>query len=173
MLKIDGDLAMLVMPAAYRADLTRLSRALGGNQVELAREDEFKGLFPDCEPGAMPPFGRLFELPLYCDKALAEQDEIEFNAGTHTDTIRMWFSEFARIEEIPSTGVPGSPAMLRDLKHMLEQRGFKEGNTSTPGDPERPTAPAVTELTAGDQRDHQGGQRSARVTEQGSGDQIH
>ena len=62
MLKVDGTMAMMVMPAAYRIDLTRLSRALGGGEVELAQEDEFKDAFPDCELGAMPPFGHLYEI---------------------------------------------------------------------------------------------------------------
>ena len=81
MLKVDGKLAMMVMPAAYRVDLTRLSRALGGDMVELASEAEFKDAFPDCELGAMPPFGNLYGMPVYVDSRLAQQPEIAFNAG--------------------------------------------------------------------------------------------
>jgi Ala-tRNA(Pro) deacylase len=99
MLKVDGELAMLVMPAAYRADLTRLSRALGGNQVELAREDEFKDKFPDCELGAMPPFGNLYGIPVYVDARLTGDAEIAFNAGSHTDVVRMPYAEFERLTQ--------------------------------------------------------------------------
>lgn len=99
MLKIDGALSMLVMPAAYRADLTRLSRALGGRQVELAQEDEFKDAFPDCEVGAMPPFGNLYGLPVYVDARLTGDAQIAFNAGSHTDVVRMPYAEFERLTQ--------------------------------------------------------------------------
>ena len=99
MLKIDGVLAMMVMPAAYRVDLTRLSRALGGPLVELAEESEFKDRFPDCEVGAMPPFGHLYQMPVYVDARLCEEPEIAFNAGTHTDLVRMPYAEFERLAQ--------------------------------------------------------------------------
>ncbi len=99
MLKIDGKLAMMVMPAPYRVDLTRLSRALGGPEVELAEEAEFRDAFPDCELGAMPPFGHLYDMPVYVDSRLAHEPEIAFNAGTHTDLLRMPYAEFERLAE--------------------------------------------------------------------------
>ena len=71
MLKVDGKLAMMVMPAAYRVDLTRLSRALGGRDGRTRQEAEFKDAFPDCELGAMPPFGHLYGMPVYVDSRLA------------------------------------------------------------------------------------------------------
>lgn len=99
MLKVDGKLSMMVMPAAYRIDLTRLSRALGGPEVELASESEFKDAFPDCEVGAMPPFGHLYGMPVYVDSRLAQQDEIVFNAGSHTDAVRMSYEEFEKLAQ--------------------------------------------------------------------------
>ena len=99
MLKVDGELAMLVMPAAYRVELVRLSRALGGREVELAQEDEFKDAFPDCELGAMPPFGNLYGMPVYVDSRLAAQPEIAFNAGSHTDMVRMPYAEFEKLAQ--------------------------------------------------------------------------
>lgn len=96
-LKVDGGLAMMVMPAAYRVDLTRLSRALGGSEVLLAQEDEFRDAFPDCELGAMPPFGHLYDMPVYVDSRLAGQREIAFNAGSHTDLVRMPYPEFEQL----------------------------------------------------------------------------
>jgi len=97
MLKVDGALAMMVMPAAYRVDLHRLSMALGGVMVELADEAEFKDRFPDCEVGAMPPFGHLYGMPVYIDSRLAHQERIVFNAGTHTDAVEMAYAEFERL----------------------------------------------------------------------------
>jgi Ala-tRNA(Pro) deacylase len=99
MLRVDGELAMMVMPAAYRVDLTRLSRALGGRVVELAQESDFRDAFPDCELGAMPPFGNLYGMPVYVDARLAEQPEIAFNAGSHTDVVRMSYAEFERLAQ--------------------------------------------------------------------------
>ena len=99
MLKVDGSLAMMVMPAAYRANLTRLSRALGGAVVELAEENEFKDAFPDCEVGAMPPFGNLYGIPVYVDARLTGEAEIAFNAGSHTDAVRMPYAEFEKLAE--------------------------------------------------------------------------
>jgi Ala-tRNA(Pro) deacylase len=99
MLKVDGKLAMMVMPASYRVDLLRLSRAMGGNVVELAQEDEFRDAFPDCELGAMPPFGNLYGMPVYVDSRLTGQAEIAFNAGSHTDVVRMPYDEFERLAQ--------------------------------------------------------------------------
>lgn len=99
MLKIDGHLAMMVMPAAYRIDLTRLSRALGGREVELAQEDEFKDAFPDCELGAMPPFGHLYGMRVYVDSRMAGLPEIAFNAGSHTDLVQMPYAEFEKLAQ--------------------------------------------------------------------------
>ena len=67
--------------------------------VTLAQEDEFRDSFPDCELGAMPPFGNLYGLPVYVDSRLSEQDEIVFNAGSHTDVVRMPFDEFERLAQ--------------------------------------------------------------------------
>lgn len=97
MLKVDGELVMFVMPSNFHADLHRLSLALGGRGVELAHEDEFRGVFADCEPGAMPPFGNLYGVPVYVDSRLAEQERITFNAGTHTDAVRMPYAEFEQL----------------------------------------------------------------------------
>lgn len=101
MIKVNGELAMVVMPAAYRADLTRLARALGEGElaVELAEETEFRNAFPDCEVGAMPPFGHLYDMPVYVDSRLARQDQITFNAGTHTEAVSMPYKEFEKLAE--------------------------------------------------------------------------
>ena len=97
MVLADGELAMLAMPAPYQADLDRVAEVLGATEVRLANEEEFAPAFPDCEVGAMPPFGNLYGLPVYVDEALAEDETIVVQAGTHTDTIRLRYADFERL----------------------------------------------------------------------------
>ena len=93
----DGKLVMLALPAPYRVDVNKAAAALGAREVRLAHEEEFAAAFPDCEVGAMPPFGNLYDVPVYADKALAEDKEIVFQAGTHTDTVTMKYADFERL----------------------------------------------------------------------------
>lgn len=86
---------MLVLPADRHVNLDEAERALGVGQARLATEEEFKRLFPDCEPGAMPPFGNLYDLPVYVAPSLTAETEIAFNAGSHTEVIRMAYADFA------------------------------------------------------------------------------
>jgi Ala-tRNA(Pro) deacylase len=95
--KLDGDLAMAVLPACYQVDLEALRAATGVRTAELATEREFKQFFPDCETGAMPPFGNLYSIPVYVDEALAEDREIAFNAGSHYELIKMSYRDFDRL----------------------------------------------------------------------------
>jgi Ala-tRNA(Pro) deacylase len=97
MVKVDGQLAMVVLPAPRQIDFERLRDSIGAQHVELASEDEFINRFPDCEIGAMPPFGSLYGLPVYAAQSLAHDEEIVFNAGTHVDAIRMNYADFARL----------------------------------------------------------------------------
>lgn len=94
MVKIDGEMAMAVMPAPYRVNFKRFKEQTGANQVELASEQEFKDKFPDCEPGAMPPFGNLYGMEVYAAKNLAEEMEIAFCAGAHGELIRIAYKDF-------------------------------------------------------------------------------
>ena len=96
-IKVDDQFAMAVLPATEHVDLFALKVALGAREVRLATEFEFTGLFPDCDVGAMPPFGNLYGLKTYVADALAEDDTIAFNAGTHTELIRMPYGDFARL----------------------------------------------------------------------------
>lgn len=91
------DFLMAVLPAPYRVDLDRLQSGIGKSGLVLATEQEFKDLFPQCEAGAMPPFGNLYKLPVYVDQTLTQDDEIVFNAGTHTQTVKMKYADFARL----------------------------------------------------------------------------
>ncbi|HEX9692495.1 MAG TPA: YbaK/EbsC family protein [Gemmatimonadales bacterium] len=97
MVKVDGQLAMAVLPASEHVDMRKLRAAMGAEIVELATETEFLDRFPDCEPGAMPPFGNLYDLHVYAADDLAEEEEIAFNAGTHTELIRMPYRDFQRL----------------------------------------------------------------------------
>lgn len=95
----DGDwCAMAVLPAARRLDLRHFGRLTGRYGLTLAREVEFSKLFPDCDVGAMPPFGRLWGLDVYLDSALAAAEELVFEGGTHREEIRMPMTDYVRIE---------------------------------------------------------------------------
>lgn len=93
----DNQMVMLALPAPYRVDFARVAQSLGAREVRLADEAELKSAFPDCEVGAMPPFGNLYNLPLYVDKRLAEDETIVFPLGTHTETARLTFADFERL----------------------------------------------------------------------------
>ena len=95
--KIDGILAMAVVPASQHVDLDRLRTLTGAQAVEIASEREFRDAFPDCETGAMPPFGNLYDMPVYADSTLAENEEITFSAGTHRELVRMAWNDMARL----------------------------------------------------------------------------
>jgi Ala-tRNA(Pro) deacylase len=97
MVKVDNELAMMVLPATCMLDMDKLKRIFQGRRVKLAIEEEFQGLFPDCEIGAMPPFGNLYDLQVYVDTALAEHPHIVFQAGSHVETIKMLYSDFANL----------------------------------------------------------------------------
>jgi Ala-tRNA(Pro) deacylase len=90
-------LVMLVLPAPARVDLGRLAAELGESGVRLAHEEEFTPAFPDCDAGAMPPFGNLYGVPVYVDQALAEDQAIVFQAGTHRHTIQLAYDDFQRL----------------------------------------------------------------------------
>ena len=97
MVAMDGALAMAVIPADQRVDLEGLRELSHADYVRLAREDEFEVFFPDCEPGAMPPFGNLYDMSVYVSPALAAEGEIAFNAGSHTELIKMSWADFERL----------------------------------------------------------------------------
>jgi len=97
MVMADGRLAMLVLPAPDKVYLPEVARVLGAREIRLAQEKEFAGAFPNCEVGAMPPFGNLYNVPVYVDPILAAEETIYFQAGTHTDTISMKYTDFERL----------------------------------------------------------------------------
>jgi Ala-tRNA(Pro) deacylase len=95
--KIDGTLAMAVVPASYQMDLVLLKAAIGAKEVGLALESDFNNRFPDCETGAMPPFGNLYGMEVYADETLTLDKEIAFNAGSHRELVRMAWDDFVEL----------------------------------------------------------------------------
>jgi Ala-tRNA(Pro) deacylase len=94
---LDGQLAMAVLPGTRHVSLAKLEHATGAQHARIAREGEFRFDFPDCEVGAMPPFGNLFNMEVLVDPQLAKDKEIVFNGGDHTEAVRMSYQDFARL----------------------------------------------------------------------------
>lgn len=96
-IKIDGKMAMAVLPASHSVDFDRLKEGTGASKVELAGEQEFKDLFPDCEIGAMPPFGNLYGMDVFVAESLSQEVEIASCAGSHSELIRFSYKDFERL----------------------------------------------------------------------------
>ena len=97
MINIDGKMAMAVLPASSKVNFETLKNAAGAKNAELASEEEFQRMFPDCEIGAMPPFGNLYGMEVFASETLAQDEEIAFNAGSHTELIRLAYKDFERL----------------------------------------------------------------------------
>ena len=95
--KLDGVMAMAVLPSTRKVDLNILRESVGATEAKLATEAEFQSLFPDCETGAMPPFGNLYGLDVFVAPRLAEDDQIAFNAGSHTEVMKLAYQDFERL----------------------------------------------------------------------------
>jgi Ala-tRNA(Pro) deacylase len=106
---------MVVLPANRTLDVGELRADMGFHQARLATERELADLFPDCDLGAMPPFGNLYGMPVYADSGLAQDEWIAFNAGTHTDVIHMRFGDFRRV---------ANPVVLPLAKEIEMSRGW-------------------------------------------------
>lgn len=97
--KADDRLVMLALPAPARVDFAALKNVLGVKEARLAKEAEFKDLFPDCEIGGMPPFGNLYDVPVYVDRSLTEAGEIAFLAGSHHEAMKIAYADFERLAQ--------------------------------------------------------------------------
>jgi Ala-tRNA(Pro) deacylase len=97
MVKLDGELAMVVMSATHQVSISRLKEATGAGEVELASEREFSDRFPNCEIGAMLPFGNLWGLTVFVDERLREDEQITFNAGSHTELAKLSYADYERL----------------------------------------------------------------------------
>ena len=94
-----GHYLMAVVPASCKLDLGRLRQVTDRPTLMFATEDEIQQLFPDCQLGAMPPFGRLYEMPLFVDSCFSKAQEILFQAGNHREVVRMPYEAFERLAE--------------------------------------------------------------------------
>jgi Ala-tRNA(Pro) deacylase len=97
MVEIDDTIAMAVLPASQKVDLELLREAVGAERVALATEAEFRDRFPECDLGAMPPFGNLYDMDVYVADSLTEDEVIAFNAGSHTQLVKMAYRDFERL----------------------------------------------------------------------------
>jgi len=97
--KSNGSFIMSVLPAVRLVDLEKFKAAANAGDAELAAEEDLAQLFPDYELGAEPPFGNLYGLKVYADSSLEDNDTVVFNAGTHTDTIRLTYEDFKRLSD--------------------------------------------------------------------------
>jgi Ala-tRNA(Pro) deacylase len=95
--QLDGEMAMAVLPANRKIILQDLREVTGSEQVKFVAEEDFKKKFPDCETGAMPPFGNLYGMEVYAAASLAQNQEIAFNAGSHTEVIKLAYKDFERL----------------------------------------------------------------------------
>lgn len=97
MIKIDGHMSMAVLPATHMIKMDLLKKATGSDDVRFASEQEFKDKFADCEVGAMPPFGNLYNMKVFASNSLKDDEEIVFNAGSHTELIKLSYKDFERL----------------------------------------------------------------------------
>jgi len=97
MVKLDGRMAMAVVPASHKVSLDRVKAAAGVERADLAGEQDFKNLFPECDIGAMPPFGNLYGMDVLVSDTLAKDEEIAFNAGSHTELVKLSYHDFERL----------------------------------------------------------------------------
>jgi Ala-tRNA(Pro) deacylase len=111
----DGAYRMVVLPANKIVDFHELRTVLGYSNARLATEQELTTLFPDCEVGAMPPFGNLYNMPVYLDESLLADEKIAFNAGTHRDVIHMRLADYRRLVE---------PQVVSLAREMMASRGW-------------------------------------------------
>jgi Ala-tRNA(Pro) deacylase len=109
LVKAGGKVWIAVVPATEMFDEARLAAVLGAPVARLLHESEFEGLFPDCEPGAEPPFGGLYGLPVVIESALADSERIVLRAGSHEEAIEMRYDDFCRLENGPKVGGIGRP----------------------------------------------------------------
>jgi Ala-tRNA(Pro) deacylase len=116
--KIDDELAMAVLPASEHVDTYALKQAVGAQGVRLAAEIEFQDRFPDCETGAMPPFGNLYGMRVFVEEDLAKNSEMAFNAGSHSALMQLAYQDFAELVR---------PIVLKFATHRLLAKAARVG----------------------------------------------
>ena len=96
-IKVDGKMAMAVLPASNKIDFALLKKTIGAKNIQLASEQEFEYTFPQCDVGAMPPFGNLYDMDVFVAESLTEDEEIAFNAGSHSELMKVAYKDFERL----------------------------------------------------------------------------
>jgi|YelNatPaOPRAMG01_1025707.scaffolds.fasta_scaffold48214_2 Ala-tRNA(Pro) deacylase len=96
-LRADDRLVMAVLPASHRLNLHDLRQELEVRRLEMVPEAELENICSDCELGAFPPFGHFYGMETWIDRSLAKSEEIVFNAGTHTEAIRMKYADYVKL----------------------------------------------------------------------------
>jgi Ala-tRNA(Pro) deacylase len=132
--QLDDHYAIAAVPAHRLVDEKALARVAGAKQCRLATEAEFRDLFPECEVGAMPPVGRLYNLPTYVDDEVTRDESIVANAGTHAEAIRLRYLDLARVVEpvVGRFGVP-SPTEQRRRRAVRKARPSRAKAASAGG----------------------------------------
>lgn len=108
LVKIDKNFILAVLPATHLVDFGKLKKLARAKKATLAREEDMSKLFPDIEAGAMPPLGHFYSLPVYADKTLSLNADIAFNAGTHTEMLKIKYKDFEKLNK-PTVGTFGKP----------------------------------------------------------------
>lgn len=96
-IKVDGKLAMVVLPAHHKVNFNKMKKMTGARRVDLANESDFQSQFPDCELGAMPPFGNLYHMDVFVENDLTKDKEIAFNSGTHTELVKLSYNDYKKL----------------------------------------------------------------------------
>ena len=130
--KLDGELAMVVLPATDQLSTSRLAQATDAQNVEVASEDAFADRFPDCEVGAMPPLGTLWGLTVFVYERLREDEQIAFNAGTHTELVKLSYADYERLGE-PGRSEAVDPALTPSTCRRRSRSGGQFGQAALEG----------------------------------------
>lgn len=141
LVKTDQGLVLAVLPAIHLIDFKKLKAVVKSKSVSIAKESDIRAQFPDIEVGAMSPFGNLYQVPVVVDRGLAEAPEIVFNAGTHTETIKMAYKDFAALTK-PASGAFGLP--FAGSKPGKKKKGAKKRIRAS----KRPKKPAAKKKPA-------------------------
>ncbi len=123
MVVADNKLVMLVVPASTHVKVKMVKSALKARDVSLAAEKDFSHVFPDCEVGAMPPFGNLYKVPVYVDESLTRDKEIAFNAGTHRELMKLAYADFERLVK-PQIANIATHTTAERIEEAMDSRAF-------------------------------------------------
>ena len=128
LIKTDGGLRLAVLPAIYLIDLKKLKAALRAKTVAIAKESDIKTAFPDVEVGAMSPFGNLYGVPVIVDRGLEGSEHIAFNGGSHQETVKCTFKDFASAAKPQLAQIALTPKKSASKKKATKSKNLKKKN---------------------------------------------